>query len=131
MAAKCSGTTSTSVVQFTQACPVVYSQLMAEYNKLSSVNAPYADIKKIKDQIADVEAGKNCVIEVKKEQTAEEHKSLVEQVKKALNFGSKTESIIPANITPNYCQANVVNGLQEQLAANDTPKLNEIKNRIE
>lgn len=131
LAAKCSGTASTSVVQLTQACPVVYSQLMAEYTKLSSVNAPYADIKKIKDQIAQVEAGTNCTIEAKKEQTVEEHKSLVAEVKKALNFGSKTESIIPANVTPNFCTDSVVNGLQEQLAANDTSKLNEIKEKIE
>ncbi len=130
LASKCSSGSSTSVVQFTQDCSIAYTRYMAEYNNLIAKNAPMAEITKIKSLIEGAAKGENCTLEAQKEQTVEAHKALVTQVKEALNFGKNTESVIPANVVPNYCESNVVNGLQEQLAANDTSELNQIKNRI-
>jgi len=132
LASKCSGGTNSSVVQFTQDCSIAYTKYMAEYNNLIAKNAPMAEITKIKSLISATEKGENCTVETKVEQTAEIHKSLVAEVKEALNFGKNTESVIPENVVPNYCTSrNLVDGLKLQLAANDSEKLNEIKENIQ
>jgi len=132
LASKCSGGTNSSVVQFAQSCSIAYTRYMAEYNNLTAKNAPMAEITKIKQLIADTEKGENCEPEATKEQTVETHKALVTQVKEALNFGKNTESVIPENVVPNYCTSrNLVDGLKLQLAANDSEKLNEIKENIQ
>lgn len=130
IASKCSGTNS-SVVQFAQDCSIAYTRYMAEYNNLIAKNAPMAEITKIKQLISDAENGTNCVTTLKTEQTVEKHKALVQKVKEALKFGStNTESVIPENVVPSYCEANVVNGLYQQLDANTYDKLTDIKSRI-
>ncbi len=104
---------------------------MAEYNNLIAKNAPMAEITKIKQLISDAEKGTNCVATLKTEQTLEKHKSLVQKVKEALDFGStNTDSVIPQNVVPSYCEANVVNGLYEQLDANSYDKITDIKSKI-
>lgn len=130
IASKCSGTNS-SVVQFAQDCSIAYTRYMAEYNNLIAKNAPMAEITKIKQLISDAEKGTNCVATLKTEQTLEKHKSLVQKVKEALDFGStNTDSVIPQNVVPSYCEANVVNGLYEQLDANSYDKITDIKSKI-
>ncbi len=131
LASKCSGGTNSSVVQFAQSCSIAYTRYMAEYNNLTAKNAPMAEITKIKQLIADTEKGENCELETTVEQTVEKHQVLVKKVQEALNFGKDTESVIPANTIPNYCAKNVINGLEEQLKANDAEKLNEIKENIQ
>lgn len=123
---------NTSAVQFRQACSTAYERYMTEYKNLVAVNAPYEKIKEIKDKIASAEKGEGCTIETKTTQTIEQHKSLVEKVKKTIDFGATAASVIPDGIIPAYCtDTEIVSGLEAQLSSHDLPKLSQIKQDIQ
>lgn len=122
---------NTSAIQFTQTCAIAYDRYMTEYKNLIAVNASYDKIKEIKEKISSAEKGDGCTIETTAVQTVEQHQALVAKVKKTIDFGASTVSIIPDNIVPDYCTEGVVNGLKEQLAANDLTRLDQIKTNIE
>ena len=121
--------------KFGENCDAMYAKLMKEYDSLIAIkDIEYAKIADVKQRISDVQSGKWCVVAAAvatQQDVQKENQSVVEQVRKTLNFGSANMKVIPDNIVPTYCEDTSSNELRNQLLDIDGQTIKSMKTDLD